>query len=100
MVLCGVTGRIINTFWKECCSCIQRKFVFVQEWKRWAGVSGSSSQKEQSGDNFSPDSQIISLRYKILWNNLFWNMQRFVLNVTCRGKVYIYLSIPVQGFEI
>ena len=33
-VLCGVIGGIVNTFWKECCSCVQRKFVFVQEWKR------------------------------------------------------------------
>ena len=26
-------------------------------------------------------------------------MRRFVLIVTRLGKVYIYLSIPIQGFE-
>ena len=52
MALCSVIGGIISTFWKECCSSVQRKFVFVQEWKRWIGLSASSMQKEQSGIPF------------------------------------------------
>ena len=65
MVLCDVIGRVINTFWKVCYSCVQRKFAFVQEWKRWTGHLGSSMQEKQSGYtlflNFS-----VSLRHQIM----------------------------------
>ena len=35
MTLCSVIEGISSTFSKECCSCVEGKFVFAQEWKRW-----------------------------------------------------------------
>ena len=86
---CNWRDYYISTFWKECCSCIQRKFSFVQEWKKWIGFLGSSMQKEQNGDTFFPNLQSILWRYEKLSNNLYWNMRRFALFIARLDKIYI-----------
>ena len=71
MVLCGVTEGIFKTFWEECCSCVWRKFLYKSE-KDELDFQSLLCKNSKVGIPFFPDLWSISLRYKILCNNLYF----------------------------
>ena len=85
MELCGVEcGMFINCE-KYCLSLFHSCLVFKQEWNKWSRVSSSSLQYEQRGESTFLNLKSILFRYRTLFNNLYWNILRFVSNVPRLG---------------
>ena len=86
MELYGVEcGMFINCE-KYCLGLSHSCLVFKQEWNKWSGVSSSSLQYEQRGESTFLNLKSILFRYRTLFNNLYWNILRFVSNVTRLGN--------------
>ena len=86
MELCGVECGMFIYCEKYCLSLFHSCLVFKQVWNKWSEVSSSSLQYEQRGESTFLNLKNILFRYRTLFNNLYWNILRFVSNVTRLGN--------------
>ena len=104
MKLCGVEFRMFMNCEKYCLSLFHSYLGFKQEWNKWRRFSSSSFQYEHRRESTSLNLKNILSKYNTLFNNLYWNILRFVSNVTRLSNKQdafpIKLKIRKKIFEI